>query len=52
MKYTIIIQDNESNGDIFIRTLPLDPGFVQEVLNVREACGNAYCIFVAEYCQN
>jgi hypothetical protein len=52
MEYKIIIQENERNGAIYIRTLPLDPSFVQEAMRVREACGNSYCVFVLEYCQN
>jgi hypothetical protein len=52
MEYKLIIQENQSKGSIYIRTLPLDPGFVQEALKVREACGNSYCLFIFEYCQN
>jgi hypothetical protein len=52
MEFKLIIQDKQSNGSLFIRTLPLDPSFVSEAFEVREACGNSYCIFILEYCSN
>ena len=52
MEYRIIIQEHQSGGGIYIHTLHLDPAFLQDALEQREAGGNSYCLFIPGFCQN
>lgn len=52
MEYKVIIQENMSNGAIYIHTFPLEVAYVQEAMKFRAMDYHSDCVFILEYCSN
>jgi hypothetical protein len=52
MEYKVVIQENLSNGSIYIHNFPLESDSVQEAMIFRALDYHSDCVFILEYCCN
>ena len=52
MEYTVIIQENMDNGDIYMHNFPLESDYVEEAMEFRYCDYHSDCVFILEYSVN
>ncbi len=52
MEYKVIIQENLSNGAIYMHDFPLEKAYAQEAMKFRGLDYHSDCIFILEYSLN